>query len=346
MTSHVTMDNPGVDRPYTYNTSILSKKKIDDLPEDYTNVPTVSLVHENPIPTGNLEKFHLKTGISDKHQLNWLSHIETLFKKDNIDFKKDNISWSAYFASLQQGVPRPAAIVGLFPLFRDSAHSVSTVKHGMDLLQKATSYLNPEQSSVVLSVDQPLYAIAKKLQWEFPNIYGEKKFVIMMGGLHIKMAFLGVLGQWMEGSGWSRIMKESSVSSEGRVLGLEKGSNTSRGQWAHQVILAALHILRNRTYSIYVQESANPTSFAEWEKSMCTHQPQFSYWNKVMQLEVIFMTFLHCQRQADFEMYIDTLSKIVSWMFHFNHFHYARWMSVHLHDLQNLERLSPYTYSE
>ena len=29
-----------------------------------------------------------------------------------------------------------------------------------------------------------------------------------------------------------------------------------------------------------------------------------------MQLEVIFMTFLHCQRQADFEMYIDTLSKM------------------------------------
>ena len=57
-----------------------------------------------------------------------------------------------------------------------------------------------------------------------------------MGGLHIEMAFLSVLGQWLDGSGWSRIMLQAKVVTEGRILGVEKGSSTSRGQWAlHEV---------------------------------------------------------------------------------------------------------------
>ena len=50
-----------------------------------------------------------------------------------------------------------------------------------------------------------------------------------MGGLHIEMAFLSVLGQWLDGSGWSRIMSQAKVVTEGRILGVEKGSSTSRG---------------------------------------------------------------------------------------------------------------------
>ena len=64
----------------------------------------------------------------------------------------------------------------------------------------------------------------------------------MMGGLHTEMAYLSVFGQWLAGSGWSRVMSEAKVTTEGRVLGVGKGSLTSRGQWAHQVTLAALLI--------------------------------------------------------------------------------------------------------
>ena len=72
-----------------------------------------------------------------------------------------------------------------------------------------------------------------------------------MEGLHIEMAFLSVLGQWLDGSGWTKIMLQAKVVTEGRVLGVEKGSSTSRGQWAHQITLAALSILKRGAYNQY-----------------------------------------------------------------------------------------------
>ena len=34
------------------------------------------------------------------------------------------------------------------------------------------------------------------------EMYGEDKFVIMFSGLHIEMAALKTLGDWLKGSGW------------------------------------------------------------------------------------------------------------------------------------------------
>ncbi len=71
----------------------------------------------------------------------------------------------------------------------------------------------------------------------------------MMGGLHIDMNFLGVLGDWLEGSGWSYVMTASNVTTKGRAVGLQKGSHTTRGQWAHQVRVVVLFALQSKAYA-------------------------------------------------------------------------------------------------
>ncbi len=80
------------------------------------------------------------------------------------------------------------------------------VKHGMNLIQRATEHVNHGQVPVI-TVDQPLYAIAKKIQWTWPIMYGESKFVVMLGGLHIEMSFLRLIGDWLAGSGWAEAIK-------------------------------------------------------------------------------------------------------------------------------------------
>ena len=67
------------------------------------------------------------------------------------------------------------------------------IKHSMDVINNAVEHLNPGQTQVV-TFDQPLYALAKQIQWKLPEEYGENKFVIMFGGLHIEMAALKTLG--------------------------------------------------------------------------------------------------------------------------------------------------------
>jgi hypothetical protein len=42
-------------------------------------------------------------------------------------------------------------------------------------------------------------------------------FVIAPGGLHIEMAALQILGDWLEDSGWTSSMAEANIASSGMV---------------------------------------------------------------------------------------------------------------------------------
>ena len=76
-------------------------------------------------------------------------------------------------------------------------------------------------------------------------------YVVLMGGLHIEMALLNVLGNWLDGSGWVAIMATANVTTEGRADALQSGSHVSKAQWAHQVTAAALFHLQNQAYTAY-----------------------------------------------------------------------------------------------
>ena len=148
------------------------------------------------------------------------------------------------------------------------------VKHGMNLIQKATEHVNHGQVPVI-TVDQPLYAITKKIQWTWPFKYGEGKFVVMLGGLHIEMSLLRLIGDWLDGSGWAEAITAANVTTEGRVDALLKGSHIARGQWAHQVSAAALYALQKRAHTAYkeVLTSEDTLEFDDWCKQMQVSHP-------------------------------------------------------------------------
>ena len=99
------------------------------------------------------------------------------------------------------------------------------IKHGMNLIRQITLQVNPEQIPV-LTVDQPLcYSENNSVEMDE---YGEKCYVVLMGGLHIEMAMLKVLGSWLSGSGWSYVMTSADVTTEGRAAGLLKGAHISQ----------------------------------------------------------------------------------------------------------------------
>ncbi|XP_063958715.1 uncharacterized protein LOC135154778 [Lytechinus pictus] len=327
LTQHVSQDNKGTVRNHenvAENGKSKHRKTIDALPTSYSDVPPAAFPSNQPIPRKPKHQSTptVSTRIEDKDS-QWLSFVHKLRENGGLEGEKD-ISWSAYMANLQVGVPRPPAITGLLPMFRESAHTLEMVKHGMNSIKQAAELLNPGQVPV-LTVDQPLYAIAKKIQWTWPNVYGEDKFVVMMGGLHIEMALLKVIGDFLEGSGWTSVITNAGVTTEGRAESLQKGSQTSRAQWAHQVTAAALHSLQQSAYQDYVKTCAseNIQSFDAWKLKMATDYPQFCYWNKVLQLECLLLAFLRSQREANYMMYVEALKAIIPWLFAMDHYHYS-----------------------
>ena len=73
----------------------------------------------------------------------------------------------------------------LLPLFKESINDVTMVKHCLKIILDTTTYLNPSQTAVAVC-DQPLYALAKQLQWMFPSEFGDKKLHGMFGDLHLE----------------------------------------------------------------------------------------------------------------------------------------------------------------
>ena len=76
--------------------------------------------------------------------------------------------------------------------------------------------MNPRQIPL-LRMNKSLYAMGKQIQRRSPNLYGEEKYVIMMGPLHIEMAGLKVIGDLLDGNGWSNAIVQADVATEGNA---------------------------------------------------------------------------------------------------------------------------------
>ena len=170
---------------------------------------------------------------------------------ENGDIEQKSLSWSAHNSQNSSKSNVVLTKTGLLPLFRESAHTIAMIKHGADIIMKATKFLNPGQCPVI-HVDQPLFALLKQLQFSCPDFYGEEKLVVMLGGLHIEMVILQVIGDLLEGSGWTQIINESGITTEGRAESLLRGNNVTRCRQVHQVTAAGYYTLQQEAYKEYL----------------------------------------------------------------------------------------------
>ena len=164
------------------------------------------------------------------------------------------------------------------PLFREVVHSAAMILHSMKIIKNAVEYLNPGQAPVIC-LDQPLFAIAKQIQWERKHIYGEDNVVIMMGALHIEMTALIVVGDWLKDSGWESVLVNANISTPGRVDAMLKASHVTRTRYAHQVTACVLYILQKRAYDEYVavtDDNQEPIGFHDWCKAQADNIPNLS----------------------------------------------------------------------
>ena len=119
------------------------------------------------------------------------------------------VSWSTYHGSLQptNGASESCLTnTSLQPLFYDQAHSVSMICHSMNVVKKAVDILNPGQVPII-TADQPLFTIAKQIQWNWTASHREDQFIVMSGGLHIEMATFKTISNLLDSSGWTGAFK-------------------------------------------------------------------------------------------------------------------------------------------
>ena len=143
----------------------------------------------------------------------------------------------------------------LLPLFDEKAATLSMIKHGMNIQQQMTEYLNPGQIPVT-TVDQPLFALAKAVQWCWPESHGEKKHLVIFGGLHIEMALWTTLGDLLDSLGWTTALCEAGIATSGTADYFLKASHLSRTRHSRQVTLLTLSILQRQAWQVMAAQKS------------------------------------------------------------------------------------------
>ncbi len=309
------------------------------LPESYTTLqPTKTKTVECSLQTVNSESM---PAYKAREEMNdWLKHLLGVNKEERNHDIKDRFSWSAFHSQNSTVAPIKSTST-LLPLLNDSVNSTAMLRHTMGVVKKILLKLNPQQA-VVLTADQPVYALGKQVQWMYPEFYGEGNTVMMMGALHIEMAFLNGIGDWLEGSGWVELLVKAEVNTPGRAESFLSGSQVKRSRYAHQVSCAAIYLLLQEAF----QQNESNLSFEAWLEQKSKESVQFKYWVTVMNLELILLLLVRSIRESNFPMFVSALEQIAPWMFSLDHTHYSRWLPVFINDMKQLPVKHPAIYRE
>lgn len=164
---------------------------------------------------------------------------------------------------------------------------------------------------------------------EFFQWIWTEKIAFLMGPIHTKMAFLNVIGYWLENSGWTTLIQNAGVTRPGLTQLPLSGYDVVRTNYSHHVNVCILHSLMQKAYNNYESNTSSTENFPIWRHEMerlhlsiqilvyCT-----GTWGK----SAVFLIFV---KSGNFPMYKNALKQLLLWLFALGHYHYARWLTIY-----------------
>ena len=159
--------------------------------------------------------------------------------------------WSGFNAITHPSIPVETNI-GYHPMINAEASNFSTLYTLMKLGQKICNSMG--QRDCVITFDLALYAKAKHLQMKYPEEF--KNTVIRMGGFHIALNYLSLLGKKYAQSGLEDLLIESGVHAADTTSVLMLGKSYNRGIRAHKLCMEALFRLLWQAFLEWLSKQA------------------------------------------------------------------------------------------
>ena len=155
-------------------------------------------------------------------------------------------SWSGFNSILYPDLPI-ASNIGYCPMIEGASTEFSTVYTVLKHAQKISASLG--QADSVITFDLAIYTKAKQIQVKFPDEFSDT--VIRLGGFHIALNFLSLLGKKFHSSGLDDLLIESGVYAAGTTSALIKGKSYNRGVRAHKLSMEALFRLMWNSFVVW-----------------------------------------------------------------------------------------------
>ena len=167
-------------------------------------------------------------------------------------------SWSAFNATVSP-VTAQHTNVGYCPMIAGSATEYSTIYTVMKTIQDIGGILG--QTKSVVTFDLAIYSKAKETQWRRPEEF--KHLVIRMGGFHIALNFLSVIGKKFKENGIEDLLVESGLYGTTSTIAVLKGKSYNRGVRAHKLIMEALLRLQWKAFFRWLENANTDTQRLE-----------------------------------------------------------------------------------
>lgn len=251
--------------------------------------------------------------------------------------------------------------VGYLPIIQAPAHDLDTLNTVVQRILHISKQL--EQKHVVLTVDQALFPKLMELKWSVAEY--RDVLIPRLGGLHISMNFLKVIGQHMSDCGLTEVWEESKLLGPNVADQVMAGKAYARATRAHKLTYQALWQLllpkllayidcsdNESNFVLKIPSSDDPTEFAILLENLSSkrfsevissfiqtiveknHTSQF-WWNYIEMVGIL-LQFIRAQRDGLWELHKFAFSRMLPFFFRYDHTNYARWGSIYLAEMEQI----------
>ena len=109
----------------------------------------------------------------------------------------------------------------------------------------------------------------------------------------------------------------------------------TKTRYAHQATALALAKLPRDGYQ-YTKEAYSTKDEDECRLEMVEKSPALQYWDMVINMELTALIFIRSHLEENFPLYVESLKALVPWFFAPDHHNYARWIPIHIRDMECL----------
>ena len=221
-----------------------------------------------------------------------------------------------------------------------------------------------DQQHIVLTVDEALYPKLLELKWSVEEY--REVLIPCLGGLHISINYLGVIGRHMSDSGLSELWVECDILGANAAQNVMGGKGYARAIRIHKLTLQALWQLLLPRLHAYLEgidltlraellhlstvidadhiahmvEKLTSDRFQqamkEFAEDLIADDPTAEFWWNYMTMVSILLCFTRAQRDGLWDLHLYAFKRMLPFFVRYDHINYARWGSVYLAEMSDL----------
>ena len=238
--------------------------------------------------------------------------------------------------------------------------------------------LNGKNYNRSLRVHKIFYEPLMEVFWKNRQLY--KHLIIMMGGFHLLMMLLGVIGTRFGDAGLRELAIESDAIAEGSIERVLNGKNYNRSLRVHKIFDEALMILLLNSFGNSLSD--NNAELLECQKTVIEElkldispvgytnllqHDDFKTWHKAFQVFVtnlrekgsdlmkfwlsyleiceLVLNLIYATRTGNWTLYLSCIEEVILWCFAYDCQNYARYLIPFLNDMLRLPSSMPEVYN-